>query len=289
MSEPRRHHYVPELILNPWLQEKKPDQWSIRGYYWDEWTNSLRYRDRGAKAFCYGIDLLSLRGQRKTPVILETRYFQHIDAKGSEVRSFMLEHGPEALTGEQRCDFARLLLSLEARRPSNVQRLRTEVPDFFRKSLDEDPEIIAAMAAAGVAGSASMFAERHLGLPLDDRAMLIIQKLVDNPRVGGRLINAHWQLKRLKPHHGSLMLSDRPLVRTQGFDKEGTVWFLPLSPHVAFTAANHRDNARRIKKSSPATFVYRANRSIAGQAEKFVFSTDDRHVTKLERYLSPRR
>lgn len=73
----------------------------------------------------------------------------------------MLEHGPEALTGEQRCDFARLLLWLEAQRPTNVQRLSTEVPDYFRKSLDDDPEILAAMAAAGVNGSPSTFSEKH--------------------------------------------------------------------------------------------------------------------------------
>lgn len=201
----------------------------------------------------------------------------------------MLEHGPEALTGEQRCDFARLLLSLEARRPTNVQRLRTEVPDYFRKSLDDDPEILAAMAAAGVNDSPSKFTEKLFGVTLDDRAMLIIQKLVDNPLIGGRLINSHWQLRKLKPNHGSLMLSDRPLVRTKGFDHEGAVWFLPLSPDVAFIAANHRENARRIKKASPATFVYRANRSTAGQAEKYVFSIEDRHKAKLERYLSPSR
>jgi len=287
MSDPQRHHYVPKFILKPWLQERKPDQWTLRGYYWDEHSNKVRYRDRGVNAFCFGIDLLSLHGQRKNRAILETRYFQHIDTKGSEARSLMLEHGPEALTGEQRCNFARLLLSLEARRPTNVQRLRTDVSEFFRTSLNDDPEIVAAMAAEGVVGSPSAFAEQHFGVPLEDQAMLIIQRLVDNPRVGDVLVNAHWQLKRIKPDHGSLMLSDRPLVRTQGFDRDGTVWLLPLGPHVAFAAANHRENARAIKKASPATFVYRSNISIAGQAEKYVFSTDDRHSIKLRRYLTP--
>lgn len=286
MSEPQRHHHVPKFIMSPWLQERKPGQHTLRGYYWDERNNSLRYRDRGVNAFCFGIDLLSLHGQRKNRVVLETGYFHHIDTKGSEARTLMLDHGPEALTGEQRCDFARLLLSLEARRPVNVRRLRNEAPDFFRKSLDNDPEILAAMAAAGISETRSAFAEKHLGVTLDDRAMLIIQKLVDNPRVGGRLINAHWQIKRLKPEHGSLMLCDRPLVRTQGYDRDGTVWFLPLGPDLAFTAANHHENARRIKRASPATFVCRANQSTAAQAEKYVFSIDDRHATKLGRYLS---
>jgi hypothetical protein len=116
------------------------------------------------------------------------------------------------------------------------------------------------------------------------------QRLVDNPAVGGRLINASWYLKKLRLEHGSLMLSDRPLIRTtHGADHPGATWVLALGPSIAFIAANHPANARRIKKASPATFIYRVNQSAAAQAERYVLTVDARHETKLARYLKEKR
>jgi hypothetical protein len=36
----------------------------LRGYYWDQRTNSLKYKKKGVDAFCFGIGLLALKGQR---------------------------------------------------------------------------------------------------------------------------------------------------------------------------------------------------------------------------------
>ena len=57
---------------------------------------------------------------------IERLFFGEIDTNGTAARDILLEHGPAGLTAGQRCDFARLLLSLDARRPFNVDKLRTE-------------------------------------------------------------------------------------------------------------------------------------------------------------------
>jgi hypothetical protein len=82
------------------------------------------------------------------------------------------------------------LLSLEARRSANVAQLRAEVAAGLASDLDSDPEILAATKAAGVTEPPSVFYERETGVPIADRALAIISKLVDNPEVGDTLINA---------------------------------------------------------------------------------------------------
>ena len=59
-------------------------------------------------------------------------------------------------------------------------------------------------------------------------------RLVDHPNIGSNLINAHWRVVRLGPRDGTLVLSDRPLVRLFGYDNPKAAWFLPLSPKVVF-------------------------------------------------------
>ena len=48
----------------------------MRGYYWDQRTNSLKYKKKGVDAFCFGIGLLALKGQRACRELLETRFFE---------------------------------------------------------------------------------------------------------------------------------------------------------------------------------------------------------------------
>lgn len=201
----------------------------------------------------------------------------------------LLEQGPNALTEVQRCDFARLLLSLDARRPENVKRLRSQGASDLAASLDADSEIRAALAEHGVAEYPSVYAKVELGWDFEDRALTILQGLVDNPKVGGRLINAYWTVRRLGPHDGSLVLADRPLIRIHGYEGPGATWVLPLTPHAVFIACAHQGNRKMLMKLSDSRFMKEANSSSAAQADRFVFCTDTTHERWLEKRLNPRR
>lgn len=194
--------------------------------------------------------------------------------------------GANRLTEEERRDFARLLLSIEARRPAAVMQLRA-MRDEIAQSLDGDPEILAAMNREVINELPSLFAERQFGVALEDRVLAMLQGIVDNPLVGGRLINALWHIVRLGPNDGSFVLADRPLIRTHGFDHPGTVWAMPLGPKVAFVAANHAANLELIRRATGQRFAKLTNVSSANQAERFVFSIDTSHERWLGKYLRP--
>jgi hypothetical protein len=284
--EPRRHHYVPEFILRPWVKEWQPDQALIRGYYWDERSRCIRYRDKGVGAFCYRIDLLTLKNRREGRAILESRFFQAIDDKGKVAVDALLARGPEGLTNDERCDFVRLLLSLEYRRPAMVNRLRNEGAAQLMAGLDNAPDLLAEMQKLGIDSLPSEYARDKLAWSFEERALLIVQDLVDSRAVGERVANAHWYLKRLRREHGSLLLSDRPLVRTHGLDHQASTWFLPLSPKVGFFATLHHANLRLIQKASATTIVRHANIDAAGDAEKYVFSVESHFPSSLARILA---
>lgn len=286
MPPSAEHHYVPRFLLRPWTVEGPPGQWNLSGYWWDTRRGQLRCKRKGVAGFCVQLDLLTLSAHNLGRDAIERIFFGSIDTEGAAVCDTLLKQGAERLTAEERSHFARLLLSLEARRPDHINRLRNEIPDFLRRELDRDPEIQQAMKAAGVAGSASAFLENHTTTNLADRAMGMVQRLVENPRVGLPLINAHWGVVRMDDDDECLALSDRPLIRVHGYDNPRAVWVLPLTPKAAFVACNNASDFAEITRSTGNRFAKRANTSSIQQTERFLFSVDRCQEPWIAKHLS---
>ena len=123
---------------------------------------------------------------------------------GCEVAHLLERVAPVAEV--QRCDFARLLLSLEARRPVIVDWVREEGSRFLAEDLDSDPEIRDTMESEGLSELPSQWIERQAG-PLEDNALARIQFLVDHREIGGRLINRHWTPHRFPDRYGGTFRS----------------------------------------------------------------------------------
>ena len=242
----------------------------------------LSRKRMGCKAFCYEIDLLTVDHHVQGRDVLERKFFGSVDTRGALARDSLLTNGPRSLNHDKRCDFARLLLSLEARRPAIVGQLRDYGTRYLAQAIDNDPEILSEMKKQGVSGSPSEFLNQQ-GFSFKDKALSSIQKLVDNPKIGDRLINMSWRVIRLGPLDGSLVLSDRPLVRTAGFGHPHESWFLPLDPKAAFCALNDH---RGLDGATPHRLAKRLNVVSAQQAERYVFSADNAHTRWLSKYLA---
>ena len=86
----------------------------------------------GAGGIGNQLGLLLLERHPQSRDILETRFFGDVDGQGSRSRDRLLTEGPGALSEDERCDFARLMLSLEVRAPQTVKSIRavaTELVD----------------------------------------------------------------------------------------------------------------------------------------------------------------
>jgi Protein of unknown function (DUF4238) len=145
-QEAHRHHFVPQFLLRPWCINGV-----LQGYCWDSRNGKLACKCKGPKGFCYRLDLLALRARNLGRDALEKIQFGQIDTKGAAACDQLLTDDPKTLSADQRCDFARLLFSLEARRPANVNMLRVAGPKYLAECLDSDPEILAAMDSEGLA------------------------------------------------------------------------------------------------------------------------------------------
>ncbi len=280
----RKNHFVPAALLRPWLW---PDN-SLRGYWWDPRQARLRCKEKGVGAFCFQLDLLTTRDRHGLSDQLE-RDFESIDTPGITARDRLLISGARSLSVEQRCDFARLLMSLEVRRPYNVGKVKVASKDL-RRTIDDDPDILEAFIREGIVQTPSEWWDSQSidGLLHERSFASMIRNLTDRPDVGKRLINANWHIVELGNHDGTFLLTDRPLMRTKGFFDEsaGWLWTLPLTPKHIFLATNRQAVLDNINKSTRRRFCKQTNVSCAGQAERFVFAADVSHEHWVGKYLA---
>ena len=203
----REHHFVPRFLLRRWAAGG-----GLTGVYWAT-DGRIRQRRRGVAAFCKQLDLLTINAHGLPPDALEKEFFGPLDDRGALVTKRLLRNGPGALTAEERSDFARFLLSLEARYPEHVAKLKSEGARALRNQLDSDPEVLQALAEPGEVRKASAILEEDMRLDFASRALLVVQLWVENPKVGGRLINATWRVYHMRDSDGTLILGERPLFR----------------------------------------------------------------------------
>ena len=253
---------MPKFLLKSWATDGK-----LNGFWWDSRKRRLSCNRRGPKAFCNEIDLLTLNRHEEGRDVLERKYFEHIDTKGALARDRLLADGPASLSGVERCDFARLLLSLEARRPLVVGQLRGYGTQFLMEAVDNDPEILHEMTKLSIQSTPSEYLIQQ-DFSFEDKSLETIQRLVDNERVGGKLINMPWRVIRLSQFDETLLLSDRPLVRCFGYDHPNAAWFLPLTPASVFCAVNR---PQKLDRTTPNRLAKQLNVASAGQAEKYAF------------------
>lgn len=280
----RENHFVPKGLLRQWFWA---DQ-NLRGYWWDIRHSTLQLKERGLNGFCFQLDLLTTHTKEGMSDQLE-RDFEAIDTPGCVARDRLLTNGAYSLSAQQRCDFARLLMSLEVRRPKNVGKFKSVVQDLRRK-IDCDPEILEAFHNEDLSGSpAAWFDRESADGYLDERSFEeVLRRVVDHSATGLRLLNASWHVIKLGVNDGTLVLSDRPSELSKGVFSNcaGWVWALPLTPKSLFVATNDQGVLDEINSVSRRRLGMRVNTSSVARAEKFIFAADGSHGHWVGKYLS---
>jgi len=272
--ESHRHHYVPEGLLSSWERKNSSNQNLVLAYQWDTFQRKVVIVSRSTKSFCWEKDLNSLIRHPMGRDALETQFFGPIDDKGLAAKQVLIDGGLNALTNQQRQDFCIFLMSLRARRPEVIAKLRTDGAAILIDGLDTDTQISQVLNEQGISDKASVHYEKITQTSIQDRAQLNVQKLILNEAVGKILINANWGVYSLRGN-SSFMLSDEPLVTLGKYDSPQAMWLLPLGPKHLFYAANFIKDAKNISTSRSDILAKKMNIDSISQADKFVFSISD--------------
>lgn len=268
-----RHHYVPQFLLRAWA-ETQPDN-RVETFRLD--LPRLSSSRHAPKHIAYEDNLYALTmpvaaGMEQQAV--EKHLLQHIDSLAAGVLRKLTTTGLAGLTLENRCDWARFLMSLRLRQPHIVQQLRTESSEHLEASLIDKPEEYDAVTGSGDPPTLVEWTRRHYPGLIENFGMSFLHELVDNAEIGEKILPMRWWLRDFTREQNDVLLADQPCIFTASIDDAELVIALPIGPRKAFMATKSDRVATIMRRQRPKDLLMRMNESSLNQARVRVYARD---------------
>lgn len=268
-----RHHFIPEFLLKRWANTT-PDR-KVEAFRLDiVGLPSKRYSPRrvGFSDNLYALTRQKVGGFEKQ--IIETDCLSPIDNSAAKVLQKLLIGGSPYLTEKDRIDWTYFLMSLISRNPVNVEFLNRVAPEKLKAILDAMPEEYDALSKVTDPPTLAEFTEQVRPGLIENFGTLLIKDLVVNPEIGNKILRMNWGLFKFKGHRNHLLLSDSPIIFTEGIDHSDLIIALPISPHVVFMAAKNQRIVNALQSYQQGQLITKLNEYSLNQARKRIFALD---------------
>jgi len=278
-----RHHYVPQFLLRAWadtMQDGKVQTFRLDLPNLPPSRHAPRHT--AFEDNLYALTMPVVAGMEQQAV--EKHLLRHVDDLASQVLRKLSSTGFADLTSEDCCDWARFLMSLRVRQPAIVHRLRTESSEQLEASLNQNPEEYDAIAGSGNPPTLLEWTNQKFPGLIENFGMSFFRNLVDDPKIGEKLLRMKWWLWDFARESNELLLADHPCIFTHGIDHPDVVIALPIGPRRAFMATSTDRVATIMRKQRPKDLIMRMNESSLNQARVRVYARD----TAPQRFIGNR-
>ena len=227
----------------------------------------------------------------KTQLNFESLLFRKVDQRASDLFQKLIEENAPALTSSESEALAVFLMTLLHRSPAGIAAMR----ELSRIMLAEiRAEIRPRYPELRSPGDPVTVEEYEAGLSADahlEHFSRIFRTAVISERVGQFLANLHWRKAIFSVDKHSLLLSDDPLIRTNGLaNPEGHVAF-PVTPRIAMIGVYEKNFFSQIFAQKEKKLITNVNVQAVESARHFVVDVDDKQsrfiVNRFGKKLRP--
>lgn len=282
MSIPLKHHYLPEFLQRRWTSATDGKLTEYRRPHREVVTRRVYPSQTGYQTELYAIPSRQDPAERQA---LESRFMSPLDNLAAEALAEIEAHGRRPSDSRLANAWSRFLLSLMYRTPARVALVR-------RKVREGDPGERESMEAAyeklrrpGDPLTVEAFRAEATAAVYEELEAALIRQMIDSTMLGEHIDGMRWSIGTFaSPKHG-LLLSDEPVMASNGIGKPDGFILLPVSPCSFFMAVNRQAVADAFG-NQPASRLERAlNDAVVRQATVLVLATDDRHKRFVETRL----
>lgn len=220
--------------------------------------------------------------------LLEIEFFSPIDSHASIAHRILLDGGLNKLTGPQRIDWARFLLSMLLRVPQGLRDLERLADQTMRTNLQIEDAEFEALRKPGDPDTMYEWLAQKQPHVLANAHKSFLPGLIDNDELGSYLINMHWATIGVADAKHTLLTGDRPFVSTHGWKHSDATLLFPLSPRMLWVATNGTLQTAQVLKHSHNHMVRTMNEQVARYSVDFVIGTDASQLQFVERRLRKR-
>jgi len=282
LSEPRDHHFIPRFYLARWCNPE------------GKLTVYSRPRDRvvtselAPKGTGFERDLYSYTGLPSPQAqAIETQFMAKIDDAAAPILKKLLSGGLPKLTGPERSDFTRFVLSIRVRHPGAVQLSKEEGERTLTAELERDPDEYLTIKGDNHPPTLKGFLEQGAPAYVPNFGLSLIPEVITNPKVGERVYQAPWSTFDVRHPSVDLLTCDRPCM-LEGTALEGRFAIaLPLGPRMLLVISNDATTTARLHRMHHSALVKLINRAAVISAHEYVYGTGRQHLPLVEKLLNP--
>lgn len=214
----------------------------------------------------------------KKQLNFEALFFRRLDQSTSNLFDRLIGESAPTLTALETETLGVFLTSLMHRTPAGIEAMRelskyvldnihNDVRDRFAEVRGDDDPMIFEEYEAGLGPDA------HL-----DHFSGIFRTVAVSERMANFFARLHWRKVNFSPSEHSLLMSDDPLIRTNGIAiPEGHV-AIPLTPRMALVGTYIREYFDQIASQPPKEIVRAMNIQMVESARHFVVDLDEQQA-----------
>jgi len=271
MSKQGKHHYIPIFYLKQWVGT-------------DQRLCEFKRRYHGIAPRRVYPDMTGyIHGLNTIPGLppehaqyLETHFLSATDTYASRALRILLGDGPWRFTDHERSGWSRFITSLLLRNPETVERMKVVAIDTLKAARSEIEESYAKNRLPTNPPTYDEYAAQNSPNPAGRVAAILLQNIIDSPKIGQHIINMRWRVFKTPPSYLPFLSSDRPVVMRNGMNNPDSQIVMPISPHHAFAATNTAEAENLLLQiAKENTLVQQVNERVVAQARTLVFGEVD--------------
>ncbi|HUZ75939.1 MAG TPA: DUF4238 domain-containing protein [Stellaceae bacterium] len=272
MSEPHRHHFIPVFYLRQWHgPDDKLVEYTIK-------HRKLIAKPVSADSTGFKRDLYEFP-ELPSPLsqFLETQFFNYADRTASKALAMLLDGAPKHLwSSEILSAWARFLVGVHTRHFDTIPEIRDAAKTLWAASGEQSQRFYEEIRQPDDPPTFDEWIAIHDPLIPHKAAINMMVAAMDNPDVGKRIIEMHWEVIEIAATPRRFLASDRPLGMYLIKEPKGSIT-LPISPTKLFVAVNNRNYLSDFRRQKHRQIVDQINADHIARARHFVWAQGQSH------------
>lgn len=284
MSDPDRHHFLPQFYLSRWAN----GQGQLSTY--SRQRGKLFVREYAPKSIGAEKGLYALNGVAPEHRNAIEREFMgpEVDDSASRALRILLSETRPVLPMDLRMAWVRFLMSLLVRLPNLLRKLKADASETLAQEIIKRPEEYEALRRATDPPTLMEFLrERGIDGLVEDFGTTLIPGLVELPQMKADIARMDWRVFHFRDGPYGLVTSDFPICMLPGLASPDCLISLPLSPTAIFLASYSSDLLNQLDALQPPALIDSANRISIQSAQQYVYADNRQYYDLVDRFLEP--
>lgn len=281
MSDPKKHHYIPQFYLSSW---KRSDE-KICAYKWvgkNLKTVWISPKNTGYEHELYSIES-SLSSEKS---FLESEFLSPLDSEAAPIYRKLVEAAEWSLSEDERSRWVRFIMSLHTRDPETIQYMRDEGTRALTYQISMHPDYERIMEL-GDPATLQEWVELNFSKAIPNFGISHLRELVNLPWVHKRILEMDWWTQELKETEMDLLISDRPMILKPRADLTNPkcLIILPLTPKIVFFATSDLDVKQELQELDHRILLEKVNDWAVEQAVFKVWGNNSNRINFVSERL----